>query len=216
MNWRFNENDIAFGIVGIDEIERIHRELAYACAELGANRFERRFRANITDGFNCVEDVEDLSFNICGRYPCEVARESIGIEQLSHAACVSARLRQGGRLSMNRGALARNPPAIPSAPRPCALRRARVFIEPYGVHQYNKGPVNLGPCMARGRDCAWEKIISLPRRPLPCSRQLRRRFLSTRGMRGKAFFMHVGHVDASLSLFRFDLFPLWVQNDSNN
>lgn len=35
MNWRFNENDIAFGIVGIDEIERIHRELAYACAELG-------------------------------------------------------------------------------------------------------------------------------------------------------------------------------------
>lgn len=57
---RFNENDIAFGIVGIDEIERIHRELAYACAELGANRFERRFRANIIGGFNCVEDVEDL------------------------------------------------------------------------------------------------------------------------------------------------------------
>ena len=60
MNWRFNENDIAFGIVGIDEIERIHRELAYACAELGANRFGRRFRANITGGFNCVEDVEDF------------------------------------------------------------------------------------------------------------------------------------------------------------
>ena len=48
VNWRFNENDIAFGIVGIDEIERIHRELAYACAELGANRFEHRFRADIT------------------------------------------------------------------------------------------------------------------------------------------------------------------------
>lgn len=63
---------------------------------------------------------------------------------------------------------------------------------------------------------ALEKIISLPRRPLPCSHQLRRRFFSTRGMHGKAFFMHVGHVDASLSLFRFDLFPLWVQNDSNN
>ncbi len=45
MNWRFNENDIAFGIVGIDEIERIHREFAYACAELGANRFGHRFRA---------------------------------------------------------------------------------------------------------------------------------------------------------------------------
>ena len=32
VRWRigacFNENDIAFGIVGIDEIERIHRELA--------------------------------------------------------------------------------------------------------------------------------------------------------------------------------------------
>lgn len=62
MNWRFNENDIAFGIVGIDEIERIHRELAYACAELGANRFGHRFRANITGGFNCVEDVEDYFF----------------------------------------------------------------------------------------------------------------------------------------------------------
>ena len=60
MNWRFNENDIAFGIVGIDEIERIHRELAYACAELGANRFGHRFRANITGGFNCVEDGEDF------------------------------------------------------------------------------------------------------------------------------------------------------------
>lgn len=59
-NWRFNENDIAFDIVGIDEIERIHRELAYACAELGANRFGHRFRANITGGFNCVEDVEDF------------------------------------------------------------------------------------------------------------------------------------------------------------
>lgn len=59
-NCRFNENDIAFGIVGIDEIERIHRELAYACAELGANRFEFGFRANITGGFNCVEDVEDF------------------------------------------------------------------------------------------------------------------------------------------------------------
>lgn len=35
MNWRFNENDIAFDIVGIDEIERVHRELAYTCAELG-------------------------------------------------------------------------------------------------------------------------------------------------------------------------------------
>lgn len=43
MNWRFNENDIAFGIVGIDEIERVHRELAYACAELGANRFGPAF-----------------------------------------------------------------------------------------------------------------------------------------------------------------------------
>lgn len=50
MNWRFNENDIAFGIVGIDEIERIHRELAYACAELGANRFGRRFRIDIAGG----------------------------------------------------------------------------------------------------------------------------------------------------------------------
>lgn len=49
-NWRFNENDIAFGIVGIDEIERIHRELAYACAELGANRFEHRFRIDIAGG----------------------------------------------------------------------------------------------------------------------------------------------------------------------
>lgn len=29
-NWRFNKNDTAFDIVGIDEIERIHRELAYA------------------------------------------------------------------------------------------------------------------------------------------------------------------------------------------
>ena len=60
VNWRFNKNDIAFGIAGIDEIERIHRELAYACAELGANRFEFGFRANIIGGFNCVEDVEDL------------------------------------------------------------------------------------------------------------------------------------------------------------
>lgn len=61
VNWRFNEGDIAFGIVGIDEIDRIHRELAYACAELGANRFEHRFRANIIGGFNCVEDVEGFS-----------------------------------------------------------------------------------------------------------------------------------------------------------
>ena len=61
-NCRFNENDIAFGIVGIGEIERIHRELAYACAELGANRFGHRVRANITGGFNCVEDVEDFLF----------------------------------------------------------------------------------------------------------------------------------------------------------
>lgn len=82
MNWRFNENDIAFGIVGIDEIERIHREFVYACAELGANRFGHRFRADITGGFNCVEDVEDLSFNIFERHACEVARESIGIENL--------------------------------------------------------------------------------------------------------------------------------------
>lgn len=59
-NCRFNENDIAFGIVGIDEIERVHRELAYACAELGANRFGHRFRVNITGGFNCVEDGEDF------------------------------------------------------------------------------------------------------------------------------------------------------------
>lgn len=68
VNWRFNENDIAFGIVGIDEIERIHRELAYACAELGANRFGHRFRANITGGFNCVEDVEDYFLKRNGRY----------------------------------------------------------------------------------------------------------------------------------------------------
>lgn len=67
-NWRFNENDIAFGIVGIDEIERIHRELAYACAELGANRFGHRFRIDIAGGFNCVEDVEDYFLKRNGRY----------------------------------------------------------------------------------------------------------------------------------------------------
>lgn len=60
MNWRFNEGDIAFGIVGIDEIERIHRELAYACAELGANRFGHRFRADITGTLNHVEYFEDF------------------------------------------------------------------------------------------------------------------------------------------------------------
>lgn len=59
-NWRFNKNDTAFDIVGIDEIERIHRELAYACAELGANRFGHRFRIDIAGGFNCVEDDEDF------------------------------------------------------------------------------------------------------------------------------------------------------------
>ena len=60
MNWRFNEGDIAFGIVGIDEIERVHRELAYACAELGANRFGHRFRADITGALNHVEYFEDF------------------------------------------------------------------------------------------------------------------------------------------------------------
>lgn len=60
MNWRFNEGDIAFGIVGIDEIERIHREFAYACAELGANRFGHRFRADITGALNHVEYFEDF------------------------------------------------------------------------------------------------------------------------------------------------------------
>lgn len=62
VNWRFNENDIAFGIAGIDEIERIHRELAYACAELGANRFGHRFRIDIAGALNHVEDVEDYFF----------------------------------------------------------------------------------------------------------------------------------------------------------
>lgn len=55
VNKRFNEGDIAFGIVGIDEVERIHRELAYACAELGANRFGHRFRADIVGDLDCVE-----------------------------------------------------------------------------------------------------------------------------------------------------------------
>lgn len=62
MNCRFNENDIAFGIVGIDEIERIHRELAYACAELGANRFGHRFPIDIAGALNHVEYFEDYFF----------------------------------------------------------------------------------------------------------------------------------------------------------
>lgn len=61
VNKRLDESDITFGIVGIDEVERIHRELAYAFAEFGANRFGHRFRANIAGGLNCVEDVEDFS-----------------------------------------------------------------------------------------------------------------------------------------------------------
>ena len=68
MNWRFNEGDIAFGIVAIDEIERIHRKLAYACAELGANRFGHRFRTNITGALNHVEYFEDYFLKRDGCY----------------------------------------------------------------------------------------------------------------------------------------------------
>lgn len=67
-NWRFNKNDTAFDIVGIDEIERIHRELAYACAELGANRFGHRFRIDIAGALNHVEYFEDYFLKRNGRY----------------------------------------------------------------------------------------------------------------------------------------------------